>query len=397
MTQPPLWVRKHVDISLANGPLPSGITVTNTGDTPRYQISTGGVLMKFSHHPLSPEGRNEWKDVLPMAPVENGSKAETPGVAHPPIIYKPSEWLWKTQGSFKEILAKAFSISNANITPEQIVSKETNRAVEEHMKAYSVLYHPCDRRSLVIYDKEHYLSCLARHFNRGLIVVGPELKEKKKYLAHGFASPIERQAIRARYSTGLQEDFPPIILGYIPTSEEFAKWFYLEPTGAMVESYQKAMKGYVYALSSLLKYVTNNHSCDWANEARRFGYDNTDKFVRAAVSIQRSIVLGFLTVPKEYLGYAIMEYGKYLAKRGNQGYGKELFDLKRTQKSADSYPQVTFDELTLWILTSGGVSTARRFSNAWSKVIRQYLVFRRSLNTADWVQFIQAVSVLQKQ
>jgi hypothetical protein len=333
---------------------------------------TKGKPKTYSHHPLSPEGRVEWKDVLYLAPVENGSRAEAPGVAHPPIAYKPSEWLWKTHDSLTEILIKAFSISNANITKEQIASKETNSAVEEHMKTHSALYHPCDRRSLVVYDKEHYISCLARYFKRGLIMVGPELKDKKNYLAHGRASPTERPAIRARHSTGLQEDFPP-----------------------MIEHYRKVLRGYVSTLSSLSEYITNGHSCDWVNESHRFKYNNTDKFIWAAVAIQRSIILRTFTVPEAYLGYAIMEYGKYLERGGEKGYGKATFRLAKAPASPDSYPQITFNELTLWILMSGGGSTARRAANEWGKVIRLYLVFRRSLTTRDWNNFVEAVFILQ--
>jgi hypothetical protein len=196
--------------------------------------------------PCPPKGRVEWSEVLPLAGEEKGTKTETLGVAHPPIIYKPSEWLWKSSDDVKKVLLRALQISNARVTLEDITAEKTTKALKRLKGIHPGLYHPCDREALKVFDAEHMISCTARSFGRGVVVVGPEVsKDGQSWGAWMNPDPKQRFAIRARHSTGDQEEFPPIILGFVPTSKDEGIWFYLEPTEAMAKRYREICKGYV--------------------------------------------------------------------------------------------------------------------------------------------------------
>jgi hypothetical protein len=227
------WDSKYLADIKEHGPLPTYINVRRSGNTSQYTIRVSNQNKIFWHHPLSPSGREEWGPMLAGAGEEKGSKAEFPGVAHPPIVYKPSEWLWKSDGKIMVVLASAFRISNLNITPNDLEAQGNGGAIDRLMSTHHQLYHPRDREKLAVFENEHRLSCWARYFKRGLVVVSPELnKDRQNWAAYKNHDAKNRPAIRARYSTGYQEEFPPIILGCLPTSETSARWFYLVPVEA---------------------------------------------------------------------------------------------------------------------------------------------------------------------
>jgi hypothetical protein len=237
-SKPPPWYTKHCEDTLAYGPLPAGIDVTGTSDAPAYHVTIGKKPRTFSHHPLSPRGREEWGSLLASAPAEEGKKADCRGVAHPSFVYKPGEWLWETDDEPKQVLIKALQLSNVQVTLKDFTAEKTE-AVEDLMSKRAELYHPRDREDLSPFHDEHRYSCWARQFGRGLYIVGHEIqKDGRDWRSFQNTAANQRTAVRARQSTGEQDEFPPIILGCIPISSASTKWFVLLPTEAMMTPFE---------------------------------------------------------------------------------------------------------------------------------------------------------------
>jgi hypothetical protein len=245
-SQPPAWYTKHCQNNLKYGPLPSGIDVTDNGDLPKYNVTIGREPKTFSHHPLSPDGRKEWSSLLPRALEEKGRKADCLGVTHPSFVYKPAEWLWETYDIDPEVLIRALELSGVNATVQAFKDEKNSKAVQELMNKRKQLYHPRDREDLSSFHKEHWYSCWARFFGRGLYIVGPEIsKDGKDWNSFQNVKATKRNAIRARHSTGDQDDARPVILGCLPSSTQATKWFVLVPTEAAMKDFQCSWSRYV--------------------------------------------------------------------------------------------------------------------------------------------------------
>jgi len=100
----------------AHGPLPQHVQVVQRGDNPEYQVNIPGSSSSKSlaYHPLSPKGRAELGDLIEKLPTERGNPKDVVGVAHPPIIYKPSEWTWEhpVKGRYASCVTLTDTLSN---------------------------------------------------------------------------------------------------------------------------------------------------------------------------------------------------------------------------------------------------------------------------------------------
>jgi hypothetical protein len=130
----------------------------------------------------------------------------------------------------------------------------------------------------------------------------------------------------------------------------------------------------------------NFYSCDWANEASRFNYADTEKFIWAIVSIQRSIVLRSIKdLRDEDLGEAITQYGVYIEDRDGLP-SRAYFNFKKpTTKSA---PMITFHDITRWIVTADKNSSAKRWAKAWDEATQHVAAYQLSLDWLDWNKFL---------
>jgi hypothetical protein len=88
---------------------------------------------------------------------------------------------------------------------------------------------------------EKIFARIARCYKRSLIVIAPELVPEATNWEKVFHPDAgDRPPVRARWGEGMQDNFPPIILGYVPDAafgdhhgndKKFAcRWFYMEPT-----------------------------------------------------------------------------------------------------------------------------------------------------------------------
>jgi hypothetical protein len=239
---------------MTHGPLPIGVNVTGQDNEPRYGISLGGKPKTFSKHPLSPGGRKEWGSVLDRAGEEKGTKASVHGASHPPIVYKPADWIWERGDGFPQVLISALRLSGVVVDLSDFQAQSNIAAVGQLMNGRDDLYHARDREVLAMFDDEHKASCWARFFGRGLVIVGPEIRKDRTNFSN-FREPASknRTAVRARWSSGDQEDLPPAFLGCLPANREFLSspttnttaWFVMIPTEAKLKHFQDRFIGYV--------------------------------------------------------------------------------------------------------------------------------------------------------
>jgi hypothetical protein len=116
-----------------------------------------------------------------------------------------------------------------------------------------------DRETLFRPYMDVLFARVARHFKRSLVVFGPEIdKDAKNWERTYSPAPGNRLSVRARWSEGLQEEFRPIVLGYVP-SPDYPKetmitscfWFVMKPTAEVQEDFQKRWKMYVSISNSM--------------------------------------------------------------------------------------------------------------------------------------------------
>jgi hypothetical protein len=148
--------------NLAYGPLSNGVEIKANSGTPAYQVNVQDEMRKFSQHPLSPDERQEWGHLLAMAGKETGAKANTSSVAHPPIIYKPSESKWETGEDLRCALLYALQLSGTQVTAANFAAPQYAQAAEKLMEIRQELYHPCDREALSPFHDEHRATCWTR-------------------------------------------------------------------------------------------------------------------------------------------------------------------------------------------------------------------------------------------
>jgi hypothetical protein len=138
--------------------------------------------------------------------------------------------------------------------------------------------------------------------------------------------------------------------------------------------------------------LANCYRCNWKIEARKFNYSDTEKFIWAIVSLQRSMVLkGIPILRDENLGEAITQYGVYLD--DENGHGATAFNLKLPAES--SAQRVTFHQITRWILTAEKNSSAKRWAKAWDDATIRMVAYTTSLDMSDWSRFLGAAADLQ--
>lgn len=235
------WVRAHQNNIWACGPLPPLVNVVPSSDSnePRYVLSLrrGEEVksVRSSHHPLSPMGRNDWADVLPLVP-EYSAQPQFTGVARVPVVYQPHEWVWDSEPSIKATILKALQISGVQVTLKDLNRQEAIKAVSQLMHTKKELYHPQSQIYLTQYPGEHRMSNWARYFKRSLVIVAPEVSVNSNYWeGFGNVDSAKRGEVRPRYSTGKQDQYRPMFLGCLSRDgvDASTKWFVLTPSPVM--------------------------------------------------------------------------------------------------------------------------------------------------------------------
>jgi hypothetical protein len=148
------------------------------------------------------------------------------------------------------LLQQAFKISGLDLTLQQI---RTGLQAAVKINSPNQLYHPRDRETLFITYMDLPLAKVARYFKRSLVVFGPEMILKAKNWKRTYSpASSNRSPVRARWGEGPQEEFRPIVLGYVP-SPDFSNesvttscfWFVMKPTPEVQDDFQKRWKMYV--------------------------------------------------------------------------------------------------------------------------------------------------------
>ncbi|KAH7393942.1 hypothetical protein DE146DRAFT_633876 [Phaeosphaeria sp. MPI-PUGE-AT-0046c] len=380
----PAWVQGHHDNTWAHGPLPRCVDVVSSsnGKEPCYTLDIGrgkdSISMRSLHHPLSPKGKAEWDKVLPNVPQHHG-KTEFIGISHPNIVYRPHEWVWDGSDTDpRRSLLKALQFSDVQIAIQDFEKEEVKAAVSQIMGATKEeLYHPRDRADYAVYPEEHRISAWARYFKRSLVIVAPEVDAKRPaWGAYNNKLATQRSEVRPRYSTGEQDQYRPIFLGCLSKNgdKNATKWFALTPSPAFQKRFRDQWQ------------VPN-----WGSLAPKFNYTDTEKFVFAAVSLHRSILLRSIipAVSNDDLAECIVQYGNFL----NKGHGSGIFRYSRPKKP--TVDRIDFFTLGRWILCSPEGSSAKQHAKAWDIVIEKYFAFRKNLSKSSWEEYMKAGAAAQ--
>jgi hypothetical protein len=102
-----------------------GIDVDSSSESLRYSVHIKETRRSSSNHPLSSSGRKEWGTLLEAARVENGNRLWVPGAGHPPIFYRPAEWIWEHGKDNKDTIVRALRLSGMQVTSADF-SKDNN-------------------------------------------------------------------------------------------------------------------------------------------------------------------------------------------------------------------------------------------------------------------------------
>jgi hypothetical protein len=191
-------------------------------------------------HPLSPRANASGES--PIIDEEHTlDREEVRGLFYVPITYKAGPLIWREAINWQTALAAA--LNNRGIrnkeTNQPITSADVQAAYEKLPVATtsahqnSVLYHPADRKSMV-FKHESAVATVARQYNLSTIVFCPFVDHEGTRYKHIYNTE-NRPPIYARWSTGRQGLFPPLLLGCIPEqltsqNKEFdVIWFSIEP------------------------------------------------------------------------------------------------------------------------------------------------------------------------
>lgn len=253
-TTPPVWVQVHQANTWAYGPLPPLVDVFASSDqkTPQYTIKlkkgTETISLRSSHHPFSPEGKEEWDSVLPKIP-QHPQKSHIIGISHPITAYQPHQWVWgESDTNFRRPLLKALQMSGVAGQIQNFENQSVVAAVKQLFDTIKPeLYHPKDR-VYALYPGEHQVSSWARYLKRSLVIIAPELDAKKPAWG-SYNNPLatQRTEVRPRYSTGVQDEYRPIFLGCLSRNGGTeTKWFALTPSPSFQELFQEQWQEYVF-------------------------------------------------------------------------------------------------------------------------------------------------------
>lgn len=132
---------------------------------------------------------------------------------------------------------------------------------------------------------------------------------------------------------------------------------------------------------------------DWDSLAHRFKYTDTEKFVFAAVSLHRSVLMRSITSMMENvnedLAEGIVQYGDFMNKKHGRG------SFKYSRPKLPTVGKIDFATLSRWILCSPDGSTAKEHAKAWDTVIEKYFAWRKDLSSAAWKEYMEASAAAQ--
>lgn len=165
-------------------------------------------------HPLSP-------DALAIKPNPNikkefhHKKKRADGYFDPPFMYQANQWTWNSADTWQEALIDALN-TEGSVTLDSSFIDHHYRPDENQWNPSRILHHPGDRPTFVFPGESDCAEVLRRSmFNYSLVIVCPYIKEDGEWW-HRMWDKTNRPPILARWSTGVQAEYQPLVLGCLP-------------------------------------------------------------------------------------------------------------------------------------------------------------------------------------
>ncbi|KAF2125476.1 hypothetical protein P153DRAFT_400287 [Dothidotthia symphoricarpi CBS 119687] len=367
--------------------------------TQKYtNMSVPGANFSFNH-PLSPAGLQ----VNPNPIIENefdDVRQTCRGFFQPPLVYKSNQWKWNYFSSWQGALTDAlryYKVSNNNKLIQEADIRQLHTLLKKNPKKHGpaqhhTLYHPADRDTMV-FDGETDCALTLREINMkfSLVIVSPVVSKEgidwnRSWDTHN------RPPILARWSTGPQAQYQPLILGCLPMVTSMATktkrdvlWFSLTPIAV------NRKHPWFVEFSGKMDVVSIGQRVGFP--MTRFKALGESVFLWAVVALHRRIVLGF-TIPEDHLGCWLGQYGVHLAECAEWTnphpspfeYDRSKFDEYRR----NNYIRVTFHMLTAWILNPssfGNGTWIGVYARKWDEAIDTQIQYQLDKTDAKWSVF----------
>lgn len=214
------------------GLLPPGFSVEESDGKPQYV--NPDTMARSPDHPLkgidiqsTPKFRPERSHM--------SLRFEVRGVSHP-VPYMAGDWKWEQYDYPAQALFVALVRHGMLNKDKEGSFKSRVEALERDTGSWNKdpLYHPGDQKHTMVYNKERLLAKLCLEYQRELIIISADVKDKGKGRQFPyFCKPEYRSPVRLRRSVGQAEIWPPIVLGCIPpfgTQDATARWYNMVPT-----------------------------------------------------------------------------------------------------------------------------------------------------------------------
>lgn len=196
------------------------------------------------YHPLSADGLKENPDPI----IEDeflDDRENIPGFFQPRFVYKPGQWQWYHYATWQGALAHALRCHNVTQNDKSVQEEYIKSFHEALVKKngphtttqYYTLYHPADRNTMIFEVEPACAFTLPAFAKFSLSIVCPLVSQDRVTIApNRIYDTHNPPPVRARWSTGPQAGFKPIVLGCIPTAtmpstrnDMEVLWFALEP------------------------------------------------------------------------------------------------------------------------------------------------------------------------
>jgi hypothetical protein len=375
------------------GPPPRGYIVIRAfsqragvkGQYPSYKPSSNAPR-SWPHHPFSDHARQSRAPVITQEFRDD--REVCAGFFQPPFEYVPDQWSWNYTRTWNGAIAGALTAVNAkdeqarnwshvNIhhTHKSLIEDRTKFGTPEDY----VLWHPGDRNTAVFMD-EPACSIVARHLGYSLIIVCPQVRAdgigwNRIYNTHN------RPPIYTRWSTGIQANNPPLVLGCIPRqtyvgkSRQETMWFFMKPKNTNVG---KWMRGPLDQLAPV---------------QFRFPEAQNRYFFWALVSLHRRIVVGGIAIPDDHLGCWLHHFGQYLeAHKTAAPSTRPPFVYDQSKRSGYGGKNFTFLQLTAWILNpnfKGKDNSVARHTAKWDRAVEARIQYQLNKTDANWDEWVK--------